>query len=158
MTRWLLTSLAGLTMFGGCFSNMGCASLLTPMNQLKQDTTDLNPAGPGILGRTAGTITGLVDRDAKLTNLAASVDGEAIEPGRRYFWGTEHYWGSNYTGLSGRVALDTKGTGGRLQDDLRAKCIDILEDKNSDDAMKLQCLNMLHDSDKEHADGTAGGD
>lgn len=152
MLRTTITSL--LMMFNGCL--VGCVGL-TP-GTARADAMDIAPAGPGLMAKVATTVTGLVDRDSKLTKMAASVDGEAIEPGRMYFYGDLFIWGSQYTGLSGRVSLDTEGTGGRLQADLRNKCIDILSDKNSDYEVKMHCLNMLHASDDEHSDGTPRGD
>lgn len=151
----LTTAILGLAMaLSGCLG--GCVGL-TPQTA-RADAMDLAPAGPGMMSQVATTVTGLVDRDAKMTKMIANVEGEAIHPGRMYYYGKINVWGSRYDGLSGRVRLGTEGTGGRLQQDLRNKCIEILSDKNSDDAAKMHCLNILHASDDEHSDGTPRGD
>lgn len=103
-------SLLVLAAFGSC--GLGCAA----------------PALPKEFGQAAkATVVSLTDQ-ASWQSMAASVDGQVIEPGVEAYAGILYVVGGKLKGVSGHVGISGQGVGtGVTTDEARAKILSLIE-------------------------------
>lgn len=98
LQKFPLYVVATLIFLSGATCNVGCNAL--------------QPNGfPREMGEAAKAIVGTAATQAVFEQIAANVDGQAIEPGMEAYGGVIYFGGAKLRGFSGQIGLRAQGKG-----------------------------------------------